>query len=60
MTIRMPTDVKDKEGKVLLKGKKEYFIKEEEEHENPNKIIVVVESEIKGKEVLIITDKECD
>ncbi|EPR07777.1 hypothetical protein [Ruminiclostridium papyrosolvens] len=55
--IKLNHDVVDN-GQVLLYKDKMYPIKAEEPSDKPGKVILVINSEIEGEEVLIETDIE--
>jgi hypothetical protein len=56
-TIRLKRDVKDSEGLYLIGGK-EFPIKKEEPGSKSTTVNIVVDSEIKGVEILIEVDSE--
>ncbi len=56
--IRLDYDVKTGEGEILFHKGKLYPVKAEEPSKNPGKVILVIDSEIPQKEVLIETDIE--
>ncbi len=55
--IKLQHDVIDK-GQVLLYKDKMYPIKAEEPSKKPGKVVLVIDSEIEGEEVLVETDIE--
>lgn len=56
-TIRLKKDIRA-DGVVYLRAGKEYPVRDEEPSENPGKIKVVVQSEVKKIDLIIEVDKE--